>query len=60
MVYGILAIFSLTYYNPHPCFDSLPISVFSTYFPTQWHFLHAFVNSFQGSYKDGTEPGTYD
>ena len=23
-------------------------------------FLHAFVDSFQGSYKDGTEPGTYN
>ena len=26
----------------------------------QWHFLHAFVDSFQGCYKDGTEAGTYD
>ena len=26
----------------------------------RWHFLHAFVDSFQGCYKDGTEPGTYD
>ena len=25
-----------------------------------WHFLHAFVDSFQGCYKDGTEPGTLD
>ena len=25
-----------------------------------WHFLHTFVDSFQGSYKDGTEPGTID
>ena len=23
-------------------------------------FLHAFIDSFQGCYKDGTEPGTYD
>ena len=26
----------------------------------QWHFLHTFVDSFQGCYKDGTEAGTYD
>ena len=29
-------------------------------FPLNWHFLHAFVDSFQGCYKDGTEPGTFD
>ena len=29
-------------------------------FPFDWHFLHAFVHSFQGCYKDGTEPGTFD
>ena len=29
-------------------------------FPFDWHFLHAFVDSFQGCYKDGTEPGTFD
>ena len=31
-----------------------------SYYQIQWHFLHAFVDSFQGCYKDGTEPGTYD
>ena len=29
-------------------------------FPFNWHFLHAFVDSYQGCYKDGTERGTYD
>ena len=29
-------------------------------FPFNWHYLHAFVDSFQGCYKDGTEPGTFD
>ena len=29
-------------------------------FPIQWHFLHVFVDSFQGSYKDGTQPGSRD
>ena len=33
---------------------------FLSLFPINWHFLHAFVDSFQGSYKDGTEPGTFD
>ena len=33
---------------------------FLSLFPVNWHFLHAFVDSFQGSYKDGTEPGTLD
>ena len=31
-----------------------------SYYQIQWHFLHAFVDSFQGCYKDGTEPGTCD
>ena len=31
-----------------------------SYFRIQWHFLHAFVDSFQGCYKDGTDEGTYD
>ena len=33
---------------------------FLSLFPLHWHFLHAFVDSFQGCYKDGTEPGTVD
>ena len=31
-----------------------------SYFSIRWHFLHAFVDSFQGCYKDGTDEGTYD
>ena len=31
-----------------------------SYYQIQWHFLHAFVDSFQGCYKDGTEPDTHD
>ena len=30
------------------------------YFSINWHFIHVFVDSFQGCYKDGTEPGTFD
>ena len=33
---------------------------FLSLFPLRWHFLHAFVDSFQGCYKDSTEPGTVD
>jgi len=28
--------------------------------PFHWHILHTFMDSFQGYYKDGTEPGTRD
>jgi hypothetical protein len=52
-------------------FVSIPTIIFILYpcrffqkflslFPINWHFLHAFADSFQGSYKDGTEPGTQD
>ena len=29
-------------------------------FPFRWYILHTFVDSFQGCYKNGTEPGTRD
>jgi hypothetical protein len=29
-------------------------------FPGSWHILHTFMDSFQGCYKDGMEPGTRD
>lgn len=28
--------------------------------PVRWHILHTFMDSFQGCYKNGTEPGTVD
>ena len=31
-----------------------------SYYQIRWHFLRAFVDSFQGYYKDGTEPMTWD
>ena len=31
-----------------------------SYYQMRWHFLHAFVDSFQGYYKDGTEAMTWD
>jgi hypothetical protein len=33
---------------------------FLNLFPVRWYVLHTFVDSFQGCYKDGTEPGTRD
>ena len=63
--YAILALVLLT------VFVSIPTSILILYpspffqrflslFPLNWHSLHAFVDSFQGCYKDGTEPGTFD
>jgi hypothetical protein len=63
--YAILAIILVT------LFVSIPTIIFMLYpcqcfqkflslFPINWHFLHAFVDSFQGCYKDGTEPGIFD
>ena len=31
-----------------------------SYLSINCHFIHVFVDSFQGCYKDGTEPGTFD
>ena len=36
----------------------LPIYIFPEVFPFRWYILHTFVDSFQGCYKNGTEPGT--
>ena len=33
---------------------------FLNLFPFRWYILHTFMDSFQGCYKDGTEPGTRD
>ena len=33
---------------------------FLNLFPIRWYILHTFMDSFQGCYKDGTEPGTRD
>ena len=63
--YGILAIVMLC------VFVILPVAILALYpfaffqkflnlFPVRWYILHTFVDSFQGCYKDGTEPGTRD
>ena len=63
--YAILAIILVTLFVSVPTiiFTLYPCQFFQKFlslFPINWHFLHAFVDSFQGCYKDGTEPGTFD
>ncbi len=50
----ILPIILLAIY-PFPFFQK-----FLNLFPVRWHILHTFMDSFQGGYKNGTEPGTRD
>ena len=63
--YAIVAILFLTLFVgiPTTIFILYPFQFFQkflSFFPFNWHFLHAFVDSFQGCYKDGTEPGAFD
>jgi hypothetical protein len=63
--YAILALSFLTLIViiPTLIFLLYPFQLFHkflSFFPFNWHFLHAFVDSFQGCYKDGAEPGTFD
>ena len=63
--YAVLAIVFLVLFVVIPTLilTLYPFQFFQKFlscFPIQWHFLHAFVDSFQGCYKDGTEPGTFD
>ena len=63
--YAILAIIILTLFIcvPTVIFILYPFQFFQKFLSLirlNWHFLHAFVDSFQGCYKDGTEPGTLD
>jgi hypothetical protein len=64
--YAILALAFLTSFVIMPSLVLLlyPFQLFHkflSFFPfINCHFLHAFVDSFQGCYKDGTESGTFD
>ena len=63
--YAIIAVIILTLFVGFPTMILIlyPFQFFQqflSFFPLNWHFLHAFVDSFQGCYKDGTEPGTFD
>ena len=65
VLYAILAIIILTRFIciPMVIFILYPFQFFQKFLlliRLNWHFLHAFVDSFQGCYKDGTEPGTLD
>ena len=54
LLFFILPMVLLALY-PFKCFHRL-----LNCFPTNWYILHTFMDSMQGSYKDGTEPGTRD
>jgi hypothetical protein len=54
MVFVMIPTLILILY-PFRCFQKC-----LSYYQIQWHFLHAFIDSFQGCYKNGTEPGTRD
>ena len=63
--YAIFAIVVLTLFVCVPTITLIlyPFQFFQKFlslFPFNWHFLHAFVDSVQGCYKDGTEHGTFD
>ena len=63
--YAILAlvILILLVITPTITFFLYPFKLFQrflSFFPFNWNYLHAFVDSFQGCYKDGTEPETFD
>lgn len=63
--YAILALVVLVFFvavptllvmlYPFKCFQKLLNKV-----PFRWYILHTFMDSFQGCYKDGTEPGNCD
>jgi hypothetical protein len=54
ILFGILPLLLLCLY-PFSWFQKL-----LNLFPLRWYILHTFMDSFQGCYKDGTEPGTRD
>ena len=65
LLYAVLAIIISTLFvmTPTLIFILYPCQFFQKFLsliPINWHFLRTFVDSFQGCYKDGTEPGTLD
>ena len=63
--YGILAIAVMSVFVilPTVTLALYPFAFFQKFlnlFPFQWSTLHMFMDSFQGCYKNGTEPGTRD
>jgi hypothetical protein len=53
-LFVLLPVLLLVLY-PFRCFQKL-----LNLFPFRWYILHTFVDSFYGSFKDGTQPGTRD
>ena len=63
--YGILAITVSCVFVilPTVTLALYPFTFFQKFlnlFPFRWYILHTFMDSFQGCYKDGTQPGTRD
>ena len=63
--YAILAIAVLVVFTLIPTLLVIlyPLCGFQKFlnlFPVRWYILHTFMDSFQGCYKNGTEPGTRD
>ena len=63
--YGILAIITSCLFVIFPTIvlAIYPFQLFQKFlnlFPVRWYILHTFMDSIQGCYKDGTEPGTRD
>ena len=63
--YAVVAIVALAFFAVLPAMVLLmyPFRFFQkllNLFPVQWQILHTFMDSFQGCYKNGTEPGTRD
>ena len=54
LLFAILPVLLLVLY-PFRCFQKL-----LNLFPVRWYILHTFLDTFYGSYKDGTQPGTRD
>ena len=63
--YAIIAITAIVLFTIIPIFVLIlyPFRSFQKFlnlFPIRWYILHTVVESFYGSYKDGTQPGTHD
>ena len=54
VLFGIIPVVSLLFYQCQ-CFQKLLNCL-----PLPWYVLHTFADSFQGCFKNGTEPGTRD
>lgn len=63
--YGVIALASLLVFIATPMlllmiYPCKYFQQFLSFFWINWHFLHTFVDSFQGCFEDDTEQGTFD